>query len=45
MNLLHLQGLLGNSSLEMTRRYVQMVDDDLIEAHRLHGPIDTFLNK
>ncbi|NIM92104.1 MAG: tyrosine-type recombinase/integrase [Anaerolineales bacterium] len=45
MNVLHLQSLLGHSSLEMTRRYVQMVKDDLSEAHRSHGPIDTFLNK
>jgi site-specific recombinase XerD len=45
MNLLHLQGLLGHSSLEMTRRYVQMVDDDLLEAHRKHGPIDSILQK
>ncbi len=45
MNLLHLQGLLGHSSLDMTQRYVQMLDDDLVEAHKLHGPIDTFLNK
>jgi site-specific recombinase XerD len=45
MNLLHLQGLLGHSTMEMTRRYVQMIDDDLLEAHRVHGPIDTFLGK
>jgi site-specific recombinase XerD len=45
MNLLHLQGLLGHSSLEMTQRYVHMLDDDLVDAHRSHGPIDTFLNK
>ena len=45
MNPLHLQGLLGHASLEMTRQYIQMLDDDLVEAHRLHGPIDTFLNK
>lgn len=45
MSVFHLQSLLGHSSLEMTRRYVQMLDDDLVEAHRLHGPIDTFLNK
>ena len=43
MNLLHLQGLLGHSTIEMTRRYVQMVDDDLVQAHREHGPIDNFL--
>ena len=44
MNVLHLQSLLGHSSLEMTRGYVQMVKDDLNEVHRAHGPIDTFLN-
>jgi integrase/recombinase XerD len=40
MNPLHLQGLLGHSSLEMTRRYVSMVDNDLLEAHKAFGPID-----
>ncbi|MBN1304373.1 MAG: tyrosine-type recombinase/integrase [Anaerolineales bacterium] len=45
MNLLHLQGLLGHSTIEMTRRYVQMIDDDLVEAHKDHGPIDSFLSK
>jgi site-specific recombinase XerD len=45
MNLLHLQGLLGHSTIEMTRRYVQMLDDDLLEAHREHGPIDFLLHK
>lgn len=43
MNVLHLQSLLGHSSLEMTRRYVQLVKDDLSEAHKEHGPIDRFL--
>ncbi len=43
MNVLHLQSLLGHSTLEMTRRYVEMVKDDLSEAHREHGPIDRFL--
>ncbi len=45
MNVLHLQSLLGHSSLEMTRRYVQMVKDDLSKAHKEHGPIDTFVNR
>jgi site-specific recombinase XerD len=45
MNLLHLQGLMGHSTIEMTRRYVQMLDDDLLEAHREHGPIDFLLHK
>ena len=43
MNVLQLQSLLGHSSLEMTRRYVQMGKDDLCEAHRSHGPIDNLL--
>ena len=43
MNLLQLQAMLGHSSLEMTRHYVQMIDDDLVEAHKAHGSIDSFL--
>jgi len=43
MNPLHLQGLMGHTTLEMTRRYVQMVDDDLVAAHEAHGLIDSFL--
>ncbi|MBX3002775.1 MAG: tyrosine-type recombinase/integrase [Anaerolineales bacterium] len=43
MNPLHLQGLLGHSSLEMTNHYVQMLDDDLQVAHRTFGPIDNHL--
>jgi site-specific recombinase XerD len=45
MNPIHLQGLLGHSTLDMTRRYIQMVDDDLVEAHKLHGPIDNILKR
>lgn len=41
MNIVHLQGLLGHSSLEMTRRYVQMIDEDLETAHLDFGPIDS----
>lgn len=43
MSPLHLQGLLGHTTLEMTRRYTQMIDDDLVDAHREHGPIDKFV--
>ena len=43
MNPLHLQGLLGHSSLEMTRRYVSIVDDDLLAAHKAYGPIDNLV--
>jgi hypothetical protein len=38
-------GLLGHLSLEMTRRYVQMMDEDLVEAHRMYGPVDHALKK
>jgi integrase/recombinase XerD len=44
MNPLHLQGLLGHATMEMTRQYVQMVDDDLLAAHQEHGPIDNILH-
>ena len=43
MNIIQLQAMMGHSSLEMTRNYVQMLDEDLIEAHKAHGPIDRFL--
>jgi len=43
MNIFQLQGLLGHSSLEMTRRYVAMLDEDLVDAHKKHGPIDHLL--
>jgi site-specific recombinase XerD len=45
MNPLHLQALLGHTTLEMTKRYIQMVDDDLVEAHKEYGPIDNLLHK
>ncbi len=40
MDVLHLQALLGHSSLEMVQHYAQMVDDDLLQAHKAHSPID-----
>jgi integrase/recombinase XerD len=40
MNPLHLQALLGHTSLTMTMHYAQMVDDDLLQAHKAHSPID-----
>ena len=43
MNVFHLQGLLGHSTLEMVRRYAQIIEEDLIEAHREFGPVDKFL--
>jgi integrase/recombinase XerD len=43
MSLVDIQGLLGHSSIEMTREYIQALTDDFIEAHKAHGPIDMFL--
>jgi integrase/recombinase XerD len=45
MNPLHLQALMGHTTLEMTRRYITMVDDDLVVAHKEYGPIDNILHK
>jgi integrase/recombinase XerD len=45
MNPLHLQALMGHTTLEMTRKYIAMVDDDLVKAHKEYGPIDTMLRK
>ncbi len=40
MDVLHLQALLGHSSLDMVQHYAQMVDDDLLNAHRQYSPVD-----
>lgn len=40
MDVFQLQALMGHSSLEMTRRYVSLLDEDLIKAHKRYGPID-----
>ena len=45
MDPLELQALLGPTTLIMVNRYIQMVDDDLVAAHRKHGPIDNILRK
>jgi integrase len=43
MNLIYLQSLMGHSSLEMTKHYIQLLDEDLLIAHQQHGPIDNLL--
>jgi len=43
MNPLHVQALLGHTSLEMTRRYLSIVEDDLKAAHEQHGPVDRWI--
>jgi site-specific recombinase XerD len=40
MDVLHLQAMLGHASLDMVQHYAQMVDDDLLRAHKAHSPID-----
>ncbi len=40
MDVLHLQAMLGHAGLEMVQHYAQMVDEDLLQAHRAHSPID-----
>lgn len=41
MDALHLQNLGGWSSLDMVQHYAQMVDEDLLQAHNQHSPIET----
>ncbi len=40
---LHVQALLGHTSISMTMRYIQLVESDLQAAHAEHGPVDRFL--
>jgi len=40
MDVLHLQAMLGHASLDMVQHYAQMVDDDLLQAHQAHSPMD-----
>ena len=45
MNVIQLQGLLGHSTLEMTRHYIEMLDENLIRAYKEFGPIDNILKR
>lgn len=40
MSPLAVQDLMGHSDLTMTKHYAQMIDDDLLQAHHDHSPID-----
>jgi len=40
MDVLHLQALLGHASLTMVTHYAQMVDEDLLQSHKAHSPVD-----
>lgn len=45
MRPLHLQHLGGWSSLDMVDHYAQMVDEDLLQEHKAHSPVDLFAMK
>ncbi|MFZ5810176.1 MAG: tyrosine-type recombinase/integrase [Chloroflexota bacterium] len=40
MNIVTIQGAMGHTSLETTRRYIQLLTDDLVKEHGRHSPID-----
>jgi integrase len=40
MDVLHLQAMLGQSSLGIMQHYAQMIDEDLLQSHKAHSPID-----
>jgi integrase/recombinase XerD len=40
MDVLHLQAMLGHAGLEMVQHYAQMVDEDLLQAHSKHSPVE-----
>ena len=37
------QAFLSYSTLEMTRHYIEMLDEDLVKAHKEDGPVDSIL--
>ena len=39
-DLARLADLMGHANLEVLRRYLHLVDDDLREMHALAGPVD-----
>ena len=41
MSVLHLQNLGGWASMDLVNRYAQMVDDDLLQAHSAHSPVES----
>ncbi len=43
MDIYSLQRLMGHSDLTMLRRYLALVEQDLQNAHRKHGPVDSNL--
>jgi len=45
MDVAQLAALLGHSDLATVRRYLNLVDDDLRDAHREHGAVDAMLRR
>lgn len=45
MDLVSLQTLLGHSDISTTRKYIQWLESDLLEAHRRASPIDNLLKR
>jgi integrase/recombinase XerD len=45
MDLVRLAQMLGHADLQTVRKYLAIVQDDLADAHRAHGPVDTLLRK
>lgn len=43
MNIYALQQIMGHSDLTVLRRYLALVEQDLQDAHRLHGAVDNML--
>lgn len=43
MNIYALQQIMGHSDLEVLRRYLALVEEDLEDAHRKHGAVDNML--
>lgn len=43
MSLIHLQGLMGHASIITTRDYIGLSEEDLVNAHEKHGPVDRII--
>ena len=44
MSIAHVQAIIGHATPIMTLEYARLVDEDLLSAHKEHGPVDNFLN-
>jgi integrase/recombinase XerD len=45
MNVHHLRAILGHADLQMALRYLQLVKEDIEEAHKQASPVNHFLGK